>query len=108
MSPLVMGNGFATIGTTDLEATVDFYTEICRFVVSEAGADEVFLTGNSRHHWVRLVRSETPGVIRIGFDAVNAAAVEEVKSRVEKLGVPWSPGGNMAEDRIKNGVRFQD
>src|SRR5262245_54949122 len=108
MTPLVNGNGFATIGTPDLDATVDFYTEICRFVVSEAREDEVFLTGNSRHHWVRLVRSDAPGVIRIGFDAVNRGSLQEITSRLEKLGVPWTPGGNMSEDRIRDGIRFRD
>jgi catechol 2,3-dioxygenase-like lactoylglutathione lyase family enzyme len=108
MSPLVNGNGFATIGTPDLDATVDYYTEICRFVVSETREDEVFLTGNSRHHWVRLVRSDTPGVVRIGFDAVDRGSLQEVTSRLEKLGVAWTPGGNMADDRIRGGIRFRD
>src|SRR5262245_19987286 len=107
MTPLVNGNGFATIGTPDLDATVDFYTEICRFVVSETRDDEVFLTGNSRHHWVRLVRSDAPGVILIGFDAVNRGSLQEVASRLEKLGVARTPGGIMAADRIPDGIRFR-
>jgi catechol 2,3-dioxygenase-like lactoylglutathione lyase family enzyme len=108
MTPLVNGNGFATLGTPDLEGAVEWFTEVCRFVPSETRDDEVFLTGSTRHHWLRLQRAERPGVVRIGFDAVDGDAIQELTSRLEKLSVAWTRGGNMTDDRVRGGIRFRD
>ena len=64
---LVHGHGFVTLGVPDLSSAVDFYTNTCRFVVTERRTTEVFLTGDERHHWLRLQERESPGLIRLGY-----------------------------------------
>jgi catechol-2,3-dioxygenase len=105
---LVHGHGFVTLGVPDLSSAVDFYTNTCRFVVTERRTTEVFLTGDERHHWLRLQERESPGLIRLGYKAVDAAAIGEVARRLERAGVPFTDGGLIGEDRVHGGIRFRD
>jgi 2,3-dihydroxy-p-cumate/2,3-dihydroxybenzoate 3,4-dioxygenase len=99
--------GYLVYGVTDLDESVEFFRNVCQLEVSERREDTAFLSADTKHAWVRLERRPTPGLVRIGFRAVDAAALEEVKRRLEAEGVGWTPGGTIGPDRIDNAIRFQ-
>lgn len=105
---LVHGHGFVTLGTPDLDQSVEFYRQVCRLEVRERREGEVFLTGNQRHHWLRLVQTEQPGLIRLGYRATDRASVDEIVRRLDAAGIAWSKGGNLADDGVQGGIRFRD
>ena len=105
---LVHGHGFVTLGVVDLDASVDFYRQVCRLGVRERREGEVFLTGNSRHHWLRLVQAAEPGLQRLGYQASDAASIEEIVRRLAKAGIAWTDGGNIKDDYVRDGIRFRD
>jgi 2,3-dihydroxy-p-cumate/2,3-dihydroxybenzoate 3,4-dioxygenase len=104
---LVQEFGYAVYGVPDLEASVDFFRTICQLEVSERRADVVFLTGDTRHAWIRLERRPQPGLIRLGFRVVDADALTEIVARLERQQIVWSPGGALRADLIDNSVRFR-
>jgi catechol 2,3-dioxygenase-like lactoylglutathione lyase family enzyme len=104
---LVQEFGYVAYGVTDLEESVDFFRNVCLLEVSERRPDTVFLTGDARHAWVRLEHRTQPGLIRVGFRVVNAAALDEIKSRLGGEGIEWSEGGSVKDDRIDNAIRFR-
>jgi len=105
---LVHGHGFVTLGTPDLDKSVEFYRTVCRLEVRERRDDEVFLTGNERHHWLRLVRRETPGLVRLGYQATDRDGIDEITRRLDAAGIAVSKGGNLADDAVHGGIRFRD
>ena len=104
---LVQEFGYAVYGVPDLAASVDFFRTICQLEVSERREDVAFLTGDTRHAWIRLERRPQPGLIRLGFRVVDADALAEIVTRLEQQQVAWSTGGTLREDRIDNSVRFR-
>lgn len=105
---LLNGHGFVTLATTDLAASVDFYERVCRLVVRERRDGEAFLTANNRHHWLRLVEADHTGLVRLGYQAVDAAAIEEIKDRLTARGIDWVDGGTLKDDGVAGGIRFRD
>jgi catechol 2,3-dioxygenase-like lactoylglutathione lyase family enzyme len=104
---LVQEFGYLVYGVTDLDGSVEFFRTVCQLEVSERRDDTVFLTGDTRHAWVRLERRPQPGLIRLGFRVKAPDALTEVKTRLEREGVDWTPGGTLHEDRIDNSIRFR-
>jgi catechol 2,3-dioxygenase-like lactoylglutathione lyase family enzyme len=103
---LVQEFGYLVYGVTDLDETVDFFRTVCQLEVSERRDDSAFLTGDTKHAWIRLERRAQPGLIRLGFRAEDAAALEEIKTRLDAAGPGWTPGGSISGDRIDNAIRF--
>ena len=104
---LVQEFGYLVYGVADLDETVDFFRNVCQLEVSERRADSAFLTGDTKHAWIRLEHRAQPGLIRLGFRAVDGAALEEIKARLDAENVPWTPGGSIEDDRVDNTIRFQ-
>jgi 2,3-dihydroxy-p-cumate/2,3-dihydroxybenzoate 3,4-dioxygenase len=104
---LIEEMGHATYGVRDLEHAVEFFRDVCQLEVSERRPDTVFLTGDNRHHWVRLDRRDTPGLLRLGYRAVDAAAIDEVAARLDRLGVAHRRRDDLAGDRVTGALRFQ-
>src|SRR3981081_4632848 len=104
---LVQEFGYAVYGVPDLEESVDFFRTICQLEVSERREDVAFLTGDTRHAWIRLERRPQPGLIRLGVRLGDGDALTEIVTRLERQQIAWSPGGTLREDRIDNSVRFR-
>jgi catechol 2,3-dioxygenase-like lactoylglutathione lyase family enzyme len=104
---LVQEFGYAVYGVTDLDTSVEFFRTVCQLEVSERRTDTVFLTGDTRHAWIRLERRSEPGLIRLGFRVTEPGALGEITGRLEDEGVAWNEGGTLREDRIDNSVRFR-
>src|SRR5215469_11077709 len=105
--PLVQELGYVVYGVPDLEESVEFFRTILQLEVSERREDVAFLTADTRHAWVRLERRAQPGLIRLGYRAVDGDALREVTDRLDQQEIPWNPGGTLRDDRIDNSVRFQ-
>lgn len=104
---LVQEFGYLVYGVADLDETADFFRNVCLLAVSERRDDTVFLTADTKHAWIRLVRQPAPGLIRLGFRAVDAAALEEITARLSAEGIAWAHGGSISQDRIDNAIRFR-
>jgi 2,3-dihydroxy-p-cumate/2,3-dihydroxybenzoate 3,4-dioxygenase len=104
---LVQEFGFVTYAVQDLEGAVGFFRDICQLAVTERRDDVVFLSGDTRHAWVRLERRESTSLIRLSFRVPNAAALEEVTSRLDAEKVAWHRASDLHEDRILNAIRFR-
>src|SRR5262245_51732927 len=96
---LVEEMGYVAYGVRDLERAVRFYRDGCQLEVSERLGGTVFLTGDTRHHWVRLEERAEPGLLRLGYRAVDAAALDEVATRLDRLGVPYERMDDFAGTR---------
>lgn len=99
--------GYVAYGVRDLDRAVEFYRNVCQLEVSERAGDTVFLTGNTRHHWVRLERRAEPGLIRLGYRASSPEALEDISSRLKAAGVTIEPEASRPEDRVTHGLRFR-
>ena len=105
---LIQELGHVTYGAADLDGTVGFLREVCQLEVNERHGDTVFLTGDTRHHWVRLEKRDVPGLIRLGFRAVDQDAIETIAHRLDSRGIPWTETKDPAEDRVSSAIRFSD
>jgi catechol-2,3-dioxygenase len=106
--PLVNSLGYVALGVTDLAASVAFYRDVCQLDVTEQREDVAFLRGDNRHHWLRLEKRDTPGLIRVGFEARDARALDEVTRRLEQRSIQWTLGGTIRGDRVSQSIRFED
>ena len=104
---LIQEMGYAAYGVRDLDRTVEFFRNVCQLEVTERADGVVFLSGDTRHHWVRLEERAEPGVLRLGYRAVDAAAVDEVARRLDRLGVPHRRVDDFAHDRVTGALRFR-
>jgi catechol 2,3-dioxygenase-like lactoylglutathione lyase family enzyme len=100
--------GFVSLGVHDLDAAVDFYSRVGQLAVSERGADTVFLTGGIDHHWLRLHTADRAGTFRLGYEVVDAAALDTIADRLAARGIPHHPGGDLSQDRLDRTLVFQD
>jgi catechol 2,3-dioxygenase len=99
--------GYAVYGLPEIDRAVDFFRSICQLEVSERRGDVVFLTGDTKHAWLRLEKRPEPGLIRLGFKVTDPAVLGEIASRLEKENIECSDGGTVADDRIANSIRFR-
>jgi 2,3-dihydroxy-p-cumate/2,3-dihydroxybenzoate 3,4-dioxygenase len=104
---LIQEMGYVAYGVRDLDRATEFYRNVCQLEVTERANGVVFLSGDTRHHWVRLEQCDEPGLIRLGYRAVNAAAIDEVERRLHRLGVGTTRGDNFARDRVAGALRFR-
>ena len=100
--------GYITIGTTDLDAALQFYANVIRLEVTERRSDEIFLSGGRQHHWVRLRAADENGVQQVGLRMADEAALDRARVRLEEAGVATVEGGSRAADRVSRYVRFTD
>jgi 2,3-dihydroxy-p-cumate/2,3-dihydroxybenzoate 3,4-dioxygenase len=104
---LIQEMGYAAYGVRDLDLAVEFFRNVCQLEVTERADGVVFLSGDTRHHQVRLEQRAEPGVIRLGYQAVGAAAVDEVARRLDRLGVPHRRVDDFTHDRVTGALRFR-
>lgn len=104
---LIQDMGYVCYGVRDLERAVDFYRNVCQLEVTERSGDTVFLSGDMRHHWVRLERRDEPGLIRLGYRAVDPAAIDEIAGRLEGMGISTERRDEPVADRVRDALRFR-
>jgi catechol 2,3-dioxygenase-like lactoylglutathione lyase family enzyme len=100
--------GYIVIGTENLSDAVDYYAGTVQLEVTERRVDAAFLRGGWKHHWVRLVRADRPGVIRVGYQATSVEAIRDVTKRLDDRKVSWEEGGDLAGERVEHYIRFRD
>jgi len=100
--------GYVTIGTVDLDAAIDFYTNVVRLEVTERREDEAFLSGGREHYWFRLVKADENKVLQVGMRMADEAALDRARARIEEYGISTVEGGNLDDDRLSRYVRFTD
>lgn len=100
--------GFVVLGVADLDRAVDFYETIAGLKRTEEREDEVFLSGGLEHHWIRLVRSTRPGLLRIGYELTEGSDMDTLGVTLSELGAEVTNGGSLSEDRLDGTMRFRD
>ena len=108
ITPITQRFAYVSLGVPDLEAAVDFFRTIGHLSVSERSADVVYLTGSTDHHWIRLHQSDQAGVYRLGYEVVDADALSTLRERLDARGIAYTEFGDIATDRISEGIRFCD
>ncbi|WGF89991.1 VOC family protein [Marinivivus vitaminiproducens] len=81
MTHLIRQMGHVAIATPDPAGSAADLADIVGLKVTDRRDDRIFLSSNQRHHEVTLIRSEAPGVLAVGLEAIDAAAVDEVTRR---------------------------
>ncbi|MCU1457508.1 MAG: hypothetical protein JWL73_1600 [Actinomycetia bacterium] len=105
---LVKRIGYVGIGVADVDRATDFYERVGQLSLSERTPEGAFLTGGVEHHWLRLYKSQAPGDFRVGYEAVDAAALEEIAARLDARGIAYEEGGDLSVDRIDRSIRFRN
>ena len=81
-----LGLGHIVLGTPDLERSVDFYTRVLGFRVSDywkpGPTDVVFARCNPRHHSIALVSAGAPALYHFMFEANT---IDDVGSTLDRL-----------------------
>jgi catechol 2,3-dioxygenase-like lactoylglutathione lyase family enzyme len=104
---LIQEMGYVAYGVRDVDRAVDFYRNVCQLEVTESRDGTVFLTGDTRHHWVRLEQRAESGLLRLGYQAVDRAALEEITRRLDRLGVAWTRVEDSPRGPVRGAVRFR-
>lgn len=100
--------GFVALAVSDLDAAVDYFETIGGLRQTERRKDEVFLSGGTEHHWIRLVRSPKRGLVRIGYQLAEAVELDPLKAQIGASGGKVLAGGTLADDRVDGTLRFRD
>ncbi|MEQ8719185.1 MAG: VOC family protein [Acidimicrobiales bacterium] len=100
-----LGLGHIVLGTTNLDDSVDFYTGVLGFRVSDywrPGADDVvFARCNPRHHSIALVGAPESALYHFMIEARTLDDVGSTLERHVSAGVPVSMGlGRHTNDRM--------
>ncbi len=98
--------GSLTLGVTDLDLAVDFYARIARLEPSERREGTVFMSGGREHHWMRLDRTDAPGVRRVSFQVVDLAALDAIKVDLDERGIAWDAVDDFVGERVADAIRF--
>lgn len=100
--------GYVTIGTTDLDRAIEFYTQVIRLEVTERLADEAFLTGGKEHFWIRLQASDLDGVTAVGMRMADDDALSRARGRLEEHGRATTEVADPGRHRVARYVEFVD
>ncbi len=100
--------GFLTLAVKDLDVAVDFYARIARLEPTEFRDGTVFMSGGREHHWLRLERSDEPGVRRVSFEATNLSSLDPLAEAVRRRGGEATTGADFSVDRVGDALRFED
>jgi len=79
--------GYVTLRTTDLEASVQHYTQILGLRELERRDGRVYLTHGPARHCVELAEGTSPGVERIAFVTPTVEGLEKLRDRLVKDGI---------------------
>ena len=109
MTHLIRQMGHVVIATADPEGSAADLVDIVGLKVTERRKDRVFLSSNQRHHEVTYVKGERPGVVAVGLEAMDVAAVDEIGRRVRSEGleiISDVPIGPHTERAIRFAIPF--
>ncbi|GAA0985661.1 VOC family protein [Acrocarpospora macrocephala] len=105
---LVDGFGYLSLAVHDLDAAVWFYRQVIRLEVVEERPGVVYLTGDQNHHWLRLKQSDQSRLLRVGYRATSAAALDIVRERLTAAGVAYHDRVGTDDDQVTGGLHFRD
>jgi catechol 2,3-dioxygenase-like lactoylglutathione lyase family enzyme len=100
--------GYVVLEVADLDAAVDFYARAVRLEVTERRPGVAFMSGGVDHHWLRLEAGSRPRVLRIGYQAVDAAALDAIVADLAERGIAYTEDSDFGADRVDRSVRFTD
>ena len=83
---LIRQMGHIAMATPDPEGSAADLVDLVGLKITERRGGTVFLSSNERHHELMLVEGADPGVIAVGLEALDAAAVDEITHRVRSEG----------------------
>lgn len=106
MTHVIRQMGHVTFSTPDPEGSAQDLVDLVGLKITDRRDGAVYLSSNARHFEVAFMHGDERGVLAVGIEAMDAAAVAEVRRRVlsdglELLGEePLGPG-------IDRAVRFK-
>lgn len=100
--------GYLTIGVTNLDEGIDFYSRVARLHLTERRGRTAFMTGGREHHWIRMEEGSGAGVRRMSLEALDEAALEGVRADLRSGGIDVTEGGDIKDDKVQRWLRFAD
>jgi catechol 2,3-dioxygenase len=97
--------GHVALRVRDLDAAVLHATGVMGMRVTERSPDRAELTEGSPHHSLQYLRSDADAVDHVGLEAADPAAVQEIRQRLERAGIPLLSDGPL-DDCLQNGLAF--
>lgn len=93
---------------TDLEASVNYYTNLLGLIVSERREGEVYLRAldDQDHHAIVLKASDSAGLDHVGLKVNRPEDIEEIEKLVERTGTRVSRVADQEEAGQGEGIRF--
>ena len=110
MTPAVEQLGFITIGVRDLDAWQTFATEVIGVECIERTSESMRLRMDDHQYRIELRATGEDDLVRVGWEAADAIAVETIAERLRRAGVAVEEGSSQdaAERRVERLVRFSD
>lgn len=98
--------GYVTYGVRDLDRATEFFRNVIQLEVTHRSDDAVFLSGDTRHHWVRLEQCAEPGLLRLAYRAVDAAAITEIARQLDRWEIDCEWVDDVADTKVTGALRF--
>lgn len=105
---IIDGLGFISFGVGDLDRAIDFSREVLRLELVERNAETAYLSGDQSHHWLRLERGDTRGLIRLGFRVSGEQALEEASTRLAESDATVQQKAGSETSFLGNSLIFKD
>jgi catechol 2,3-dioxygenase-like lactoylglutathione lyase family enzyme len=99
--------GYVAVGVPDLERATSFLGQVCRLAIVQRDDTTAFVTGDERHHWLRLEATDQPALVRLGYEATGPEAVDRLRGRLDKAGVAVAESAGPSEG-VHGAIRFLD
>jgi 2,3-dihydroxy-p-cumate/2,3-dihydroxybenzoate 3,4-dioxygenase len=100
--------GYITVGVTDINEAIEFYTRFVRLDVTARSGSTAFLTGGLEHHWIRIEECPAAGIKRIAYALDTEAEYLVIRDRLKATGIPVEEGGDIHQDKVQRWLRFVD
>ena len=100
--------GYLTIGVTNLDEAIEFYSRFVRLDVTARAGSTAFLTGGLEHHWLRLEEGPTAGISQVSYVLDSETELAEIRGKLSLAGLAFEEGGDPARDRVRRWLRFTD
>jgi catechol 2,3-dioxygenase len=98
--------GHVALRVRDLEAAVEHATSVMGLRLTEHTADRADLTEGAPHHSIQYLRSDTDAVDHLGLEAAGPDAVQEIRRRLRRAGIPLLRDAPL-DECLTDGLAFE-
>ncbi|MGE3303866.1 MAG: VOC family protein, partial [Hyphomonadaceae bacterium] len=105
---IVQRLGYVAMGAKDFEGTLELYSRVGRMSETERIGDTAFMTAGVDHHWLRIEKSDTDAVTRVGWDVGTPERLAQAMEVLDKWNLPYEEKKDPKNERVEHRIRFKD